>query len=55
MISILYGSITISLLATISTLLFLTHFSSTKAHGFLLYALYVAFLLAAINTEFNLI
>jgi len=54
MITIMYSTITCSLLTTIVILLFVTKFASNKMHGFILYALYGAFLIAAIYTEIQM-
>ena len=51
MISVLYGTITLSLLTTAITLLVVTKFRSARMHGFTLYAIYLLFILTAILTE----
>ncbi len=51
MISIMYGTISLSLVTTIVVLVFVTKFASAKFHGFILYGLYASFLASAIFTE----
>ncbi|KAH9397488.1 Mitochondrial sodium/calcium exchanger protein [Tyrophagus putrescentiae] len=51
MISIMYGTISLSLVTTIVVLVFVTKFASAQFHGFILYGLYASFLASAIFTE----
>lgn len=51
MISVMFGTITISLVTTIVILVMITKFKSSRIHGFTLYGIYAMFLTMAIVTE----
>lgn len=54
MISVLYTTIMASLVTTIVFLVAVTQFHSSRVHGFVLYAIYATFLVAAVSVELQL-
>lgn len=55
MITVLYVTITLSLVTTMTILLIFTKFQSSRLHGFILYGIYGCFIIMAIITEMKLI
>lgn len=54
-VTILYVTITVSLLSTIVFLVGVTRFRSSRMHAFWLYSIYVFFLVACALAEMNII